>query len=576
MFSRTLMFLSLAPTLVFAESMEIPTQPSAEGEKFMVSATNQYVTKAGYDVLKSGGNAVDAMVAMQMVMTVVEPDMTGLGGGSFALYYDKEQQTFTAYDGRDKAPMSATPDMFIGDNGKAISRNQILGPRSVAIPGTLKLLYTTHQKHGSLPWKSLVEPAIEYARQGYAMNSYTYDILVREQARLADDPEIKGLYWQGDEIKPAGSLMTNPSLAKTLEGIALQGDAYMYQGDLAKHIVQTVNERLGDNPHKLSVEDFASYRVIERQAVESDYHKHKVVSFGYPASGGVMVSQALSMLEGHDLSQYAKTDAEPWRLMVEAMRLAKEDRIAYAGDPSFIADPTLQLLDDSYVKARAELIPEQGINQELSPGAISEQQPSVDESFESQDTGHISIVDGDGNAISMTSTVGTGMGSGVMVDGLLLNAQMANFSYTPIRDGKSVSNAIDAGKRPRSAITPTMVMDPDGKLRLVVGSPGSAQIPGYVLKTIVGVVDWELSAQDAIDLPNIQYGVKIDRTKPYNPKGLLVEKRTYGELMVPEFVKMGYPVQVIPVISGLNAIELKDGKVIGATDRRRASTSMGE
>ncbi|GAM64715.1 gamma-glutamyltranspeptidase [Vibrio ishigakensis] len=203
----------------------------------------------------------------------------------------------------------------------------------------------------------------------------------------------------------------------------------------------------------------------------------------------------------------------------ESMRLAKADRIAYAGDPTFIADPTAKLLDETYLKQRAALIPSRGINQDVSAGSIYETAPAVDESFESQDTGHISIVDSEGNAIAMTSTVGTGMGSGVMVDGLLLNAQMANFSYTPIRNGKKVPNAIEAGKRPRSAITPTMLMGPEGELKLVLGSPGSSQIPGYVLKTIVGVVDWNLSAQQAIDLPNIQYGIKIDRTKSKNPKG---------------------------------------------------------
>ncbi|MDF5399285.1 gamma-glutamyltransferase, partial [Vibrio parahaemolyticus] len=196
--------------------------------------------------------------------------------------------------------------------------------------------------------------------------------------------------------------------------------------------------------------------------------------------------------------------------------------------------------------------------------------------FESKDTGHISIVDRDGNAIAMTSTVGTGMGSGVMVDGVILNAQMANFSPQPTVNGKPTQNSIEAGKRPRSAITPLMVMDSDDNLRLVVGSPGSSQIPGYVLKTVVGVLDWNLSAQEAIDLPNIQYGTKIDRTKSYDPTGLLVEKKTFAEMLVPEFMELGYPVHVIPVVSGLNAIELKDGKLYGATDRRRASSSMGE
>ncbi|MCL9773914.1 gamma-glutamyltransferase [Vibrio methylphosphonaticus] len=578
---RSLLLFSIVSSVsnaVLAKPEPFPTLPNSEGKKFMVSATNPYVTSTGYSILKQGGNAIDAMVAMQLVMGVVEPDMTGIGGGTFALYYDNTNKRFTAYDGRDAAPASATPDMFLDEKGKAISRNDILGPRSVAVPGTLKLLYATHQKHGKLEWQELVKPAIHYAENGYAMNSYTYDIVVRENTRLVNDPEIKALYWKGDDIRPTGTNMTNPKLAATLKKIADQGEQYMYGGPLGHRIVDTVNARLKDNEAKLSIKDFADYQIKQRDIVQSTYRDHKIVSFGYPASGGVLVSQSLEMLEKSDIANMAYTDAEPWRLMVEAMRLAKEDRIAYAGDPSYVDTPVEELLAEDYIDDRFELIPEEGAGhaKSIKPGLDDVITPASHEGFESQDTGHISIIDSEGNAIAMTSTVGTGMGSGVMVDGVLLNAQMANFSSIPSLDGKPVQNAIEPGKRPRSAITPLMVMDPDGQLRLVVGSPGSSQIPGYVLKTIVGVLDWDLSAQAAIDLPNIQYGTKIDRTKPYNPTGLLVEKRTFAESLVPQFSEMGYKVHVIPVVSGLNAIEVKDRKIYGATDRRRASTSMGE
>ncbi|MCG9663762.1 gamma-glutamyltransferase [Vibrio mediterranei] len=575
---RYAVLLSLVSSAAFAQPSPFPTIPNDTGKEFMVSATNPYVTSTGYTILKQGGNAIDAMVAMQMVMSVVEPDMTGIGGGTFALYYDNETKSFTAYDGRDAAPASATPDMFLDDNGKAISRNDILGPRSVAIPGTLKLLYETHQKHGKLGWAQLVQPAIDYAENGYAMNSYTYDIVVRESERLVNDPEIKALYWKGETIRPTGTKMTNPKMAKTLKMIAQQGDSYLYQGPLAERIVETVNAQLKDGQAKLTLKDFTDYRMKQRDIIRSNYRGNQIVSFGYPASGGVLVSQSLDMLEKYDISNMTYTSAEPWRLMVEAMRLAKEDRIAYAGDPSYVDTPVKELLAEDYIDDRYELIPEQGAGNKKSikPGLPPAKTPANHEGFESQDTGHISIIDAQGNAVAMTSTVGTGMGSGVMVDGVLLNAQMANFSSIPSIKGKPVQNSIEPGKRPRSAITPLMMMDDKGQLRLVVGSPGSSQIPGYVLKTIVGIVDWNLPAQDAIDLPNIQYGTKIDRTKPYNPTGLLVEKRTFAESMVPEFAEMGYKVHVIPVVSGLNAIEIKDGELHGATDRRRASTSLGD
>ncbi|WP_418642553.1 gamma-glutamyltransferase [Vibrio chaetopteri] len=575
---RIALIATLVSCSVTAQPDPFPTAPNDTGKSFMVSATNPYVTSTGYSILKQGGNAVDAMVAMQLVMSVVEPDMTGIGGGTFALYYDNKAKSFTAYDGRDEAPSSATPDMFLDKDGKAISRDDILGPRSVAVPGTLKLLQHTHEKHGKLDWKQLVQPAINYAENGYSMNSYTYDIVVREQTRLIHDPEIKALYWEGDTIRPTGTNMTNPNMARTLKAIAEQGADYLYQGALAKHIVETVNARLEKDQAKLSLTDFANYRVKTRDIVKSSYRGNDIVSFGYPASGGVLVSQSLDMLEKYDIASMPITTAEPWRLMVEAMRLAKEDRIAYAGDPSYVDTPVEALLDKDYIDDRFDMIPEQGAgdSKSIKPGLPEVATPAAHEGFESQDTGHISIVDSEGNAIAMTSTVGTGMGSGVMVDGVLLNAQMANFSSVPSLKGKPVQNAIEAGKRPRSAITPLMVFDKDDNLRLVVGSPGSSQIPGYVLKTIVGIVDWDLSAQDAIDLPNIQYGTKIDRTKPYNPTGLLVEKRTFAESMVPSFAEMGYKVHVIPVVSGLNAIEVKDGMLHGATDRRRASTSLGD
>ncbi|WP_252022502.1 gamma-glutamyltransferase [Vibrio sp. SCSIO 43136] len=565
-----------ASAALAAQSNALPISQQSEGSSFMVSATNPYVANVGYETLKKGGNAVDAMVAMQMVMSVVEPDMTGIGGGTFALMYNNKTGDFTALDGREEAPSSATPDMFV-ENGQAISRNEILGPRSVAIPGTLRLLYSSHQTYGALPWSELLQPAIELASQGYAMNSYTYDIVVREQSRLIKDPEVRAMYWQGEEIKPTGTLMTNPQMANTLKMIASQGDSYLYGGELGKRIVNTINQRLEDDQPKLSLQDFESYQVKQRNVIKSDYRGHNIVSFGYPTSGGLMVAQTLKLLEAYPISSMSISSAEPWRLMVEAMRLTRADRIAYAGDPDFVQSDTQQLLSQAYLDRRRSLIPVQGAaKQDPKAGVLEAPMPAEHQGFESQDTGHISIVDGQGNAIAMTSTVGTGMGAGIMVDGVLLNAQMANFSTTPEINSKVVNNSIQPGKRPRSAITPVMVTDDKDKLRLVVGSPGSSQIPGYVLKVIVGVLDWGLSAQQAIDLPNIQYGTKIDRTKPYNPKGLLVEKKTFAETLVPEFMQQGYPVHVIPVVSGLNAVEIKAGKLYGASDRRRGSSALGE
>ncbi|MCL1141990.1 gamma-glutamyltransferase [Shewanella gaetbuli] len=571
-----LLLLGVFSSLCIAKepASSLPVLPSQTGQSFMVSATNPYVTQTGYQVLNKQGNAVDAMVAMQMVMTVVEPDMTGLGGGTFALYFDNKSKNFSAIDGRDAAPASATPDMFLAD---ATAGNEVLGPRTVAIPGTLKLLYQMHQQYGNLPWSELVQPAIDYAQNGYVMNSYTYDIVVREQHRLTRDPAIKALYWQGDEVKPAGTLMTNPALAKTLTMIAKQGEAYMYQGALGERIVSSINARLTAEQPKLSMADFNQYHLKQRQVVKSQYGDNQIFSFGYPASGGLMVSQTLTLLEPFKLSTMSMTSAEPWRLMTEAMRITQADRVAYAGDPDYVAAPMKALLNKDYIDARRKLIPQSGVqNKQPQAGELSTFSPVLDNTPEGQDTGHISIVDKQGNAIAMTSTVGTGMGSGVMVDGLIMNAQMGNFTHTPLVEGKPAQNAIAPGKRPRSAMTPLMVLDKHNQLRLVVGSPGSAQIPGYVLKTLVGVLDWNLSAQEAIDLPNIQYGTKIDRTKAENITGLLVEKKTFAEMLAPELMAQGYPVHILPMVSGLNAIELKDGKIIGASDRRRASTSMGK
>ncbi|WP_220755043.1 gamma-glutamyltransferase [Shewanella sp. KT0246] len=559
-----------------AKANSLPTQPTAEGKSFMVSATNPYVSKTGYQVLEQQGNAIDAMVAMQMVMTVVEPDMTGLGGGTFALYFDNQAKKFHAFDGRETAPASAYADMFMSPNG-TIDNSEVLGPRSVAIPGTLKLLYQVHQQQGKLPWNELIQPAIELATHGYAMNSYTYDIVVREQIRLQQDPEIKSLYWQAGVIKPAGSLMKNQALARTLKKIAKHGDDYMYQGELGQKIVTTVNQRLDNNQPKLSIDDFKKYQIKHRDIVKSQYNGNQIVSFGYPSSGGTMVAQTLELLEPYQLAKMKPTDAEPWRLMTEAMRITQADRIAYSGDPDYVDIPSQELLDKTYLDNRRKLMPKMGVMVEQpSAGKLTAVTPPNDNSLEGQDTGHISIVDSQGNAIAMTSTVGTGMGSGVMVDGMILNAQMDNFTHNPKVDGKSAQNAIAPGKRPRSATTPLMVLDNQEQLRVVIGSPGSGQIPGYVLKSLVGILDWNLSAQDAIDLPNIQYGTKVDRTKSQYSTGLLVEKKTFAEMLVPEFIDYGYPVHVLPMASGLNAIEIRNGQIIGASDRRRASTAMGK
>ncbi|MDR9826903.1 gamma-glutamyltransferase [Vibrio sp. FNV 38] len=569
--------LTLISSMAFgSQPTPFPTEAETSGQQFMVSATNPYVSSTGYQILKNGGNAIDAMVAMQMVMSVVEPDMTGIGGGTFALYYDNQTQRFQALDGREEAPLSATPDMFM-EQGNPITRNQTLGPRSVAIPGTLKLLYDTHQAHGELAWAELLQPAITLASQGYAMNSYTYDIVVREQERLINDPEMQNMYWVDGHIKPTGTLMRNPDIAHTLKMIAQHGDSYLYGGEFGQRIVKTVNQQIPDGKAKLSIEDFEEYRVKQRDVIETNYNNHKIVSFGYPASGGMMVSQTLGLLAPFELSQMGKTEAEPWRLMTEAMRISKADRISYAGDPDYVDIPQQTLLDKHYLDQRRHLIPNKGVQtSEPASTYLLEINPAQYQGFESKDTGHISIVDKKGNAIAMTSTIGTGMGAGIMVDGVVLNAQMANFSPVPSIDGKPVQNAIAAGKRPRSAITPLMMLDEQQQLRLVIGSPGSSQIPGYVLKTLIGMIDWNLSAQDAIDLPNIQYGTKIDRTQSDDPSGLLVEKKTYAEMLVPEFIEQGYPVEVLPMVSGLNAIEIKNGKITGASDRRRASSSMGE
>lgn len=397
--------LSLVSAVGFAaEPNPFPITPDESGEEFMVSATNPYVSSAGYSILKKGGNAIDAMVAMQMTMSVVEPDMTGIGGGTFALFYQQDKDQFLALDGRDEAPSSATPDMFMED-GKALSRNEILGPRSVAVPGTLRLLYSTHQEYGKLPWSELVQPAIELASKGYAMNSYTYDIVVREQERLIEDPEIKALYWNNDEIKPTGTLMTNSELANTLTSIAQQGDKYLYGGEFGKHIVETVNSRIDLEHAKLSIEDFKQYQVKQREVIESDYRGNKIVSFGYPASGGVMVAQSLEMLEAYDLADMSKTDVEPWRLMTEAMRIAKADRIAYAGDPDYVEAPVNALLDKSYIDERRKLIPESGIAQNNpKAGKVTDTEYAQYQGFESQDTGHISIIDKDGNGQLLNQT----------------------------------------------------------------------------------------------------------------------------------------------------------------------------
>jgi gamma-glutamyltranspeptidase/glutathione hydrolase len=532
----------------------------------MVAAANPLAAQAGREILAAGGSAVDAAVAVQLVLNLVEPQSSGIGGGAFLLHWDGTD--LVTLDGRETAPASAKPDRFMGSDGKPMKfYDAVVGGLSVGVPGTLRLLETAHRRWGRLPWPQVIAPAIRLAEDGFAISPRLNGLLAQDR-HLRSDPLARAYFYGEDGApKPVGTVLKNPAFAKTLREIAQGGGEAFYKGTIAADIVATVT-RHPTNPGDMSLEDLASYRVEERAPVCGAYRAYRICGMGPPSSGAVAVQQIMAVLETRDMAA-AKPGAEAAHWMAEAGRLAFADRALYLGDPGFVNVPVRGLVDADYLKGRAALV-----NPDRSMGKAKAGDPPFQKTefrFAPSDgiefgTSHISVVDREGRAVSMTTTIEDGFGARVMTrSGFLLNNELTDFNFAPTEEGKPVANRVEAGKRPRSSMAPTMVFDGEGKLHAVLGSPGGSQIITYVAKTLVGILDWKLDPQVAVDLPN--FGSRNGPTE--------LEAGTEAEGWKAALEGMGHEVRMIEMNSGIQAIVVGPDGLIGGADSRREGVAIG-
>jgi len=520
----------------------LPAIARAEPQQ-MVAAAHPLAVEAGLDVLRRGGTAVDAAVAVQMMLGVVEPQASGIGGGGFLLYYDAATRGITVYDGRETAPAGATPTLFLRDGQPLPYPEAQASGLSVGAPGAVALLELAHQEHGKLPWADLFTTSIATARKGFPMPPRLALTFERMPAMRALYPEATGTW------------IANPALADTMEHIASDGARVFQEGPIAEEIAARV--RGNARPGTMEVSDLAAYKPIKREALCGPYRVWIVCGMPPPSSGGIAMLQMLGLLEPFDLSRDKPNDLRTLHLMAEAGRLAFADRARYVADPAFADVPTQPLVAPGYIAERRKLISEER--------SMSGQQP-VAQGYPEHGTSHMTIVDRAGNAVAFTTTVEGPFGAGMMVGGFILNNQLTDFSEVPARDGKPVANRVEPGKRPRSSMSPTFVLDQDRKLVLSVGSAGGQRIIGDTFQALIAMLDWDLGPQAALDLP---------RVANMNGRTELEDK---GDLpaQADALRKLGHQVQVRRHEGGLTAIRRKGDGWEGAADPRRDGVAKGE
>ncbi len=546
-----------------------PAAADVAARHHMAAAAHPLAAEAGRQILRAGGTAVDAAIAAQAVLGLVEPQSSGIGGGAFLLHWDQARKQITAYDGRETAPASATPDLFLKPDGRPKAfREAFTGGRSVGVPGVIAMLALAHEKHGKRAWADLFTPAIQLAEQGFPVSA-RLRLMIGAMPDLASFPQARALYFApGDPPRPlpAGATLRNPDYARSLRRIAAEGARGFYAGPLARAMVAQVQARGGG----LSLEDLANYRAKQRAPVCGLYREYKVCGMPPPTSGGVAVLQILGMLESFEMSALAPGSVEALHLLGQAERLAYADRALYLADSDVIDVPVKALISPHYLRARAQLMklgqagPAPVMAGQPMRHARIEHAPSADGAFPS--TSHVSIIDGEGNAVSMTSSVEAPFGSHVMAGGFILNNQLTDFSFAPEIDGKPVANAVAPRKRPLSSMAPTLVFDKQGALYASLGSPGGTRIIGYVAQTLVGLLDWKLDMQAAIDMPRV-----INRNGP-----LELEAGTALEALAPRFTALGHSVEIEPTFSGVQGIRVIDGGLAGGADKRREGAALGD
>lgn len=534
----------------------------------VVSAADPRAAEAGVTILRQGGSATDAALATLLALTVVEPQSSGIGGGGFLVHSDKRGSVDT-FDGREEAPMAASPTWFYVDGKPLDIRDAIPGGRSVGIPGNIRMMALAHAQHGKLPWKALFDPAIKLAREGYLLSPRGNQMLATFPQTGALSAAGREIYYQPDgSAKPAGSRIVNPDLADFLTTLAARGPDSFYVGPNGQAIVAAVTGA-PRNAAPMKAGDLASYEAKERAPVCGSYRSYRVCGMGPPSSGATTVFAILKQVERFDLKAMGKDSSTAWHLIAESMRLAYADRDQYLADADHVPVPVAGLTDPRYLAGRSALISPERAMAVVAAGtpagapkfAMAQPQPE-------HGTSHFVATDRFGNVASLTSTIESIFGSGLMVNGYYLNNELTDFNIVPDRDGVATANRVEAGKRPRSSMSPTILFGPDGKVRLAVGAAGGATIIAQVAKAIIGVVDWNLSAQGAIALPVI-----------YAPGGntIFIERGTAHEAMIPALKALGHAdIRTRAPSFKANAVEWKDGRWIGAADPRSEGAAVQE
>ena len=562
----------IAGLLVTAGPAAFAKQPVAHARanvaaKGMVSAADPRAAEAGAEMLRQGGSAVDAAFATLLALNVVEPESQGIGGGSY-LVYSARGATPVTFDGREVAPRAATGTWFYKDGKPMEHEDAIPGGKSVGVPGNLRLMAMAHARYGKLPWAALFQPAIKLARDGFQITPRLYRSLDGSRRTGAMTAEARAIFYEADgNPKPVGTLVRNPAFADFLDGIAKRGAEAFYAAPNAQNIVATVNQSQV-NPSQMTLGDIASYKAIQRAPVCGTYRGYRICGMGPSSSGGLAVFETLKQLERFDLTALGPNSPVAWHLIAESMRLAYADRELYLGDPGYVSVPTAGLMDSAYLAKRSALISMDRAMPSVAAGhpAGAPKLTCTTGPVPERGTSHFVAVDAAGNVASETSTIEDIFGSGLMVSGYYLNNELTDFNIVPDKDGCLTANRVQPGKRPRSSMSPTIVWDPKGRVRLAVGAAGGPTIPAQVLKAIIGVIDWHYSAQQAIALPVI---FALGDT-------VYLEKGTFLETMAPQLQAMGHTVQVRAPGFKANAVEWVNGHWAGGADPRSEGAAVSQ
>lgn len=535
-------------------------------KNWMVAVANPHAAAAGARVLKEGGTAADAMVAVQAVLGLVEPQSSGIGGGAFLVWFDAATRELTTLDGRETAPLAATPLLFQNEDGERLKFwDAVVGGRSVGVPGTPALMEAAHKKWGQNAWSGLFAEAIDLAENGFAVSPRLAALVAGDAERLSRFSDTAAYFFRDGKPLIEGNRLTNVDYANVMRRMANEGADVIYSGDIAQAIVNAVRGAEG-NPGVISLTDLAIYKVKERPAICAPFRGYQVCGMGPPSSGALTVGQILGLLDQFPVG--SQDDPQTLRLLGDASRLAFADRGRYMADSDFVPMPTKGLISADYIADRARLLTGLNALTAVSPGNPEYSYASLwadDVSLELPSTSHISIVDSYGNVLSMTTTIENGFGSRLMTNGFLLNNELTDFSFSSHRDGVPIANRVEPGKRPRSSMSPTIILK-DGLPNLVIGSPGGSRIIGYVAQAIIAHIDWGMDVQAAVSIPHA-----VNRFGTFD-----LEKGTALENMVEPLEALGYKVNLRSLNSGLHAISIAKDGLTGGADPRREGIALGQ